>query len=50
MTFWGIDNQTVELEITGYQFPKITVAESQSADNWLNIALNVMYNGVKVYQ
>jgi hypothetical protein len=27
MIFFGIDNQTVELEITGYQFPEITVAE-----------------------
>jgi hypothetical protein len=44
MTFWGIDNQTVEIEITGYQFPEITVAESLSADNWLNIALNVKSN------
>ena len=44
MTFFGIDNQTVELEITGYQFPEITVAESLSDDNWLNISLNVKSN------
>lgn len=44
MTFFGIDNQTVELEITGYQFPEITVTESLSADNWLNISLNVKSN------
>ena len=44
MTFFGIDNQTVELEITGYQFPEITVTESPSADNWLNISLNVKSN------
>lgn len=44
MTFFGIDNQTVELEITGYQFPEITVAEWETDDNWLNISLNVRSN------
>ncbi|WP_394992200.1 hypothetical protein [Emticicia sp.] len=44
MTFFGIDNQTVELEITGYEFPEISVAEFESDDNWLNISLNVKSN------
>jgi len=44
MTFFGIDNQTVELEISGYQFPEITVTELLSDGNWLNIALNVKSN------
>ena len=39
MTLKGIDNQTVELKITNYQFP-----ENQEGDwdeNWLNIYLKV---------
>lgn len=44
MTFFGIDKQTVELEITGYQFSEITTAEFESDDNWLNVALNVKSN------
>lgn len=39
MTFNGIDNQSVELKITDYQFPKIVDGDYDS--NWLNIYLNV---------
>ena len=39
MIFHGINNQTVELKITNYQFPKITNCEYDS--NWLLIYLNV---------
>ncbi|MES2240162.1 MAG: hypothetical protein V4497_07870 [Bacteroidota bacterium] len=39
MTFKGIDNQSVELKITNYQFPKIVDGDYDS--NWLNIYLNV---------
>lgn len=39
MTFFGIDNQTVELRITNYQYPEITAGDWDG--NWLNIYLNV---------
>ncbi|MER2996829.1 WapI family immunity protein [Pontibacter populi] len=39
MTFTGIDNQTVELEITNYQYPDISDGDWDG--NWLNIYLNV---------
>jgi len=39
MTFNGIDNQSVELKITNYQFPEIVDGDYDS--NWLNIYLNV---------
>lgn len=39
MTFKGINNQTVELEITNYQFPEI--ADDDWDSNWLNIYLKV---------
>ena len=39
MTFKGINNQTVELEITNYQFPEI--ADDDYDSNWLNIYLKV---------
>jgi hypothetical protein len=39
MTFKGINNQTVELKITSYQFPEITDGDWDS--NWLNIYLKV---------
>lgn len=42
MTFTGIDNQTVELKITNYQYPEITDGDWDS--NWLNIYLNVKSN------
>lgn len=38
MTFTGIDNQTVELKITNYQFPD---NDGDWDGNWLNIYLNV---------
>lgn len=38
MTFWGINNQTIGLEIASYEFPEAT--EIIDA-NWLNISLNV---------
>lgn len=39
MTFKGINNQTVELKITNYQYPEITDGDWDS--NWLNIYLKV---------
>lgn len=39
MTFNGIDNQTVELKITNYQYPDINDGDWDG--NWLNIYLNV---------
>jgi hypothetical protein len=42
MIFTGIDNQTVELKITNYQFPEITDGDWDS--NWLNVYLNVKSN------
>jgi len=39
MTFTGIDNQTVELKITNYQYPDIN--EGNWDGNWLNIYLSV---------
>jgi hypothetical protein len=39
MTFTGIDNQTVELKITNYQYPDINDGDWDG--NWLNIYLNV---------
>lgn len=39
MIFHGITNQTLDLKITKYQFPKITNCEYDS--NWLLIYLNV---------
>jgi len=39
MIFKGINNQTVELRITNYQFPKITNCEYDS--NWLLVYLKV---------
>lgn len=39
MIFEGIDNQSVELKITNYQYPDITDGDWDS--NWLNIYLNV---------
>lgn len=39
MTFTGIDNQTVELKITNYQYPEITDGDWDS--NWLNIYFKV---------
>jgi len=39
MTFTGIDNQTVELKITNYQYPDINDGDWDG--NWLNIYLDV---------
>jgi hypothetical protein len=39
MIFTGLDNQTVELKITNYQFPDINDGDWDG--NWLNIYLNV---------
>lgn len=39
MTFFGLDNQTVELKITNYQYPDISDGDWDG--NWLNIFLNV---------
>jgi|ERR1041385_3230373 hypothetical protein len=39
MTFNGIDEQTVELKITNYQYPDILDGDWDG--NWLNIYLNV---------
>lgn len=39
MIFKGVNNQSVELRITNYEFPKITNCEYDS--NWLLIYLNV---------
>jgi hypothetical protein len=39
MTFNGIDNQTVELKITNYQYPDFNDGDWDG--NWLNIYLNV---------
>ncbi len=39
MTFTGIDNQTVELKIINYQYPKIIDGDWDS--NWLNIYIKV---------
>ena|SRR5690554_2772303 len=39
MTFTGIDNQTVELKITNYQYPDINDGDWDG--NWLNIYVNV---------
>jgi hypothetical protein len=39
MTFQGIDNQTVELRVTNYQFPDISFDQYDS--NWLNVYLKV---------
>ena len=39
MTFTGIDNQTVELKITNYQYPDINAGDWDG--NWLNIYLDV---------
>lgn len=39
MTFSGVDNQTVELKITSYQYPDINDGDWDG--NWLNIYLNV---------
>ncbi len=39
MTFTGIDNQTVELKTTNYQFPDINDGDWDG--NWLYIYLNV---------
>ena len=39
MTFQGLDNQTVEIRISNYQFPNSM--EDDWDDNWLNIYLNV---------
>jgi hypothetical protein len=39
MIFKGIENQTVELKITNYQFPNINDGDWDG--NWLNIYLNV---------
>jgi hypothetical protein len=40
MTFIGIDDQTVELKITNYQFPQTTTPGDYDS-NWLNIYINV---------
>jgi len=40
MIFNGVDNQTVELKITNYQYPDIVDGGWDS--NWLNIYLNVV--------
>jgi hypothetical protein len=40
MTFKGLDNQTVELKITNYQFPDSNDREWDG--NWLNIYINVI--------
>ena len=40
MTFIGIDDQTVELKITNYQFPQTTTPDDYDS-NWLNIYINV---------
>jgi len=40
MTFIGIDDQTVELKITNYQFPQAKTSENYDS-NWLNIYINV---------
>lgn len=42
MTFFGVDNQTVELKITNYQYPEINDGDWDG--NWLNIYLNVKSN------
>ena len=42
MTFNCIDNQTVELRITNYQYPEIIDGDWDS--NWLNIYLNIKSN------
>jgi hypothetical protein len=39
MNFFGIENQTVELRITNYEYPEKTDGDWDS--NWLNIYLNV---------
>ena len=39
MTFLGIDNQTVELKITNYQYPELI--DGGWDCNWLNIYINV---------
>ncbi len=39
MTFFGLDNQTVELKITNYQYPDINDGDWDG--NWLIIYLNV---------
>lgn len=39
MTFFGVDNQTVDLRITNYQYPGINDGDWDG--NWLNIYLNV---------
>lgn len=43
VTFPGIDNQSVELKITSYQFPNETVLGDYDA-NWLDVYLNVKSN------
>ena len=40
MIFNGVDNQTVELKITNYQYPDIVDGDWDS--NWLNIYLKVV--------
>jgi hypothetical protein len=42
MTFFGVDNQTVELKITNYQYPEINDGDWDG--NWLNIYLIVKSN------
>jgi hypothetical protein len=42
MTFNGIDNQTIDLQITNYQYPDNN--EGDWDGNWLNIYLNVKSN------
>jgi hypothetical protein len=40
MKFYGIDNQSLELKITNYQFPENNDGDWDS--NWLNIYINVV--------
>jgi hypothetical protein len=42
MIFSGVDDQTVELRITNYQYPDVIAGDWDG--NWLNIYLNVKSN------